>query len=70
MVKDSKYTTEWRDKTLKLLRERPRNISFFKIHQATGLGEAWLSMLQRGKITNPTINMMNALFNYLSSIKR
>ena len=65
MAKATPFTTEWRDNVLKLLRNRPRYLTWHKIASDTGLGEAWLSLLNRDKITNPNINMMNCLYEYL-----
>ena len=69
MLKNTKLATGWRDETIKLLRNRPVYITMERIAKETGLQVPWLSMLHRGKITHPSINMMQTLHEYLISIK-
>ena len=56
------------EKTLKLLRERPNCIKFKQIEKDTGLPKGWLYMYAKGKITNPSVNRIEKLYNYLTKI--
>lgn len=43
--------------------------SYLVIYKATGLNPNWLSLLSRGEIPNPSVNKVQALYEYLSNNK-
>ena len=69
MVKNVKITTSFRDKTLELLKNRPAHLTLQKIAKETDLGEGWLSMFHNGNINHPSVNMIQALYEYLTKTK-
>ena len=69
MVKNTKHSTQWRNEIQELLRHRSATITLKAIAEVTGLGEQWLKLIHQGKITDPSINKMETLHNYLISIK-
>lgn len=66
MVKNVKITTRLRDKTLELLKSRPEELTLSKIAKDTKLGEGWLSMFLNNNISHPSVNMVQALYEYLT----
>lgn len=61
--------TSLRDKTLFLLQTRSIQLTFEKIAKDTGLSDRWLSMFCRGKITDPSSNKIQTLYEYLAKTK-
>lgn len=53
-------------KTLTLLHERPKNVTFKIIAHGTGLGTSWLSALSQGQIKDPSAKKLEKLYNFLS----
>lgn len=54
------------EKTRKLLNDRPRSVTFAKIQKETGLTESWLKMVASGSIKDPSVNLVEKLYVYLS----
>ena len=61
-----KLRTTLRDKTLELLKNRPAFITLEKIAEETGLGSRWLSMFNNGRISKPSVNAIQTLYEYLT----
>ncbi len=59
-------STQWRDKTLKLLKDRDSSITFRIIQNDTGLKEDWLTKFAQGLIDDPSVNKVETLLNYLN----
>lgn len=59
-----KMRTSLRDVTLKMLRERPKHITYNKISEETGLTERWLQAFAHGKIVDPGVNETQTLYEY------
>ena len=57
------------EKTRELLRSRPATMTFASIEDATGIKESWLRLFTRGKIENPSVNTVQALYEHLSGTK-
>ncbi|MBN46244.1 MAG: hypothetical protein CMH23_07200 [Methylophaga sp.] len=57
------------EKTRDLLKNRPVTVTFASIEDATGIKESWLRMFNRGKIENPSVNTVQALYEHLSGTK-
>jgi len=55
-----------RDKTLALLQDRPRKMSFQDISDATGISKAWLSKFSSGGINDPGVMITCTLYAYLT----
>ncbi len=54
------------DKTLKLVRERPRTLTYDQIASDTGLKVSWLEAFAGGRIPDPGVRKVETLFAYLS----
>ncbi len=54
------------NKTLNLLRNRPKWMSFTTIEKETGISKDWLKKFSQGKISNPGVNTIQELYEYLS----
>lgn len=65
-MKNNKLTTTLRDRTLDLLKARPVTVTLHLIAIETGLNEGWLSMFHRDKISDPSVNMVQTLYEYLT----
>lgn len=59
-------TTAINDKTLYLLQNRNVQLTLRKIAEETGLDEAWLSAFNRQKISDPGVNKVQTLYEYLT----
>ena len=55
------------NKTLELLKNRPRHVTFSIISKETGLGVSWLSSLSQGQIKDPSAKKLEKLYNFLSN---
>jgi hypothetical protein len=59
-----------KDKTLHLLKNRPRTLTLAQIEDDTGIGEAWLKRFSSERsIQDPSVNTIETLYNYLSDEK-
>lgn len=58
--------TSLRDKTLKLLHERDKDITYRQIQNDTGIKEDWLNKFAQGLIELPNVNFIQTLHNYLN----
>lgn len=54
------------NETLKLLRDRPRHLTYLIIANSTGISVRWLTSLICGDIKDPGINRIAVLHDYLS----
>ena len=45
------------------------NMRYLDIYRATGLSPNWLTGIATGKITNPSVNRVQALYEYLKGDK-
>jgi hypothetical protein len=54
------------EKTLELLKNRPRTLEYEKISQDTGIGGSWLRMFATNRIKDPGCYRVETLYNYLS----
>lgn len=57
------------EKTRELLKARPATMTFAVIEKETGIKESWLRMFNRGKIENPSVNTVQALYEHLTGSK-
>lgn len=57
------------EKTRQLLANRPRNMTLQDIEAATGISESWLRVFSRGKISDPSVNKVQVLFEHLTGSK-
>jgi len=55
-----------RGKVLDLLSKRPRSMTYRDIAEATELPEPWLKTFAAGKISDPSVNRIETLYNYLT----
>lgn len=55
--------------TKELLADRPASLTYLDIEKATGIKESWLRMFSCGRIRNPGVNTVEALHDFLKSIK-
>jgi len=53
-------------KVLELLANRPRGVAYKDISLATGLPEPWLKLFAAGRISDPSVNRIELLYNYLT----
>lgn len=61
-------TTELRDKTIEMLRNRPATLTYEQIEQQTTIPAGWLKALARGVIEDPGVNRVQTLNSYLQSV--
>ena len=55
------------NKTLHLLRNRPRTLTLAQVEKETGISEHWLKRFASEKsISDPSVNTIEKLYNYLS----
>lgn len=52
--------------TVQLLRNRPPDLSYRKISKEAKLPLRWLEQFAQDKIRNPSVNRIEALYEYLS----
>lgn len=52
--------------TKELLINRPRPTTLTIISDATGISVSWLNQFAAGKIENPSVNTIQALFEFLT----
>lgn len=57
------------EQTKKMLNERPRSVTFARIEKETGLKQSWLKMVANGTIKDPSVNLIETLYFYLSGEK-
>lgn len=58
------------ERTLELLRDRPRTITLAIIEENTGLKQTWLQSLSNGgKVKSPNVCSIVKLYEYLSESK-
>jgi len=58
--------TKLREKTLKLLKERPSTIHLKHIAEGSGLTEAWIKSFHLGKLEHPSVVHIETLYEYLN----
>lgn len=58
--------TTLRDKTLELVHNRPRHLTYKKIEKETGLSHLWLSHFAQQRFDEPGVNRVETLYTYLS----
>ena len=61
--------TKLRDKTLELLINRPRSLTFESISKFTSLKVDWIKAFQNGKIEDPSVNKTETLYEFLINKK-
>ncbi len=54
------------ERTIALLENAPRSLKAKDIAKASGVSEAWLSRFGKGKIANPGVVQVQAVYNYLA----
>lgn len=59
--------TSLRDETIKLLQNRPVWLTFKLISEETTIPEGWLKMFSQNRISDPSVNRVETLKNYLSA---
>ncbi len=60
-----------RDEAVKLLRNRPEDLSLRQIAEETGLSRDWLvHMLRPNASKNPRADFVQALYDYLKHVRR
>ena len=57
------------EKTLKLIRNCPRNITYADIGHNTGLSIHWIEKFGQGKIKNPSVQKVQTLYEFLTGKK-
>jgi transcriptional regulator with XRE-family HTH domain len=57
-----------KDIALKLLIDRPRNITYLDIANETGITVSWLRLFARDKIEEPGLSKIERLIKYLKAI--
>ncbi len=60
-------STNFRDVTTELLKNRPVWMTLAIISQETTIPEGWLKALSQGKIKDPSVNRIETLKNYLEN---
>lgn len=60
-------TTDLRDQTIKLLKNRPVWMTLGIISMETTIPEGWLKSLSQNKIHDPSVNRIETLKNYLEN---
>jgi hypothetical protein len=60
---------EFRDKVLKLLKDRSRSLKLEQIAQDLSISTSWLKSFQNNKIDAPSVITMVDLYNYLNNKK-
>jgi hypothetical protein len=59
-------TTRLRDHTQHMLRNRNVQLTYVRIAQETGLNVRWLEKFALDKFTNPGVNSIECLYEYLT----
>jgi transcriptional regulator with XRE-family HTH domain len=59
-----------KDIALKLLIDRPRNITYLDIANETGITVSWLRLFARNKIDEPGLSKIERLTNYLKAVTK
>jgi hypothetical protein len=55
------------DRTRSLVQQRPRDVTLAHIAQATQTSVSWLKQFSRGKIDNPGVRKVEAVYTFLAS---
>lgn len=55
------------ERTRVLLEAAPRSLHAKEIASAAGVSQAWLSRFKTGKIPNPGVRQVQAIYDYLSA---
>ena len=58
--------TKFREKTLKLLRDRPASMNLKEVAEGSGLNEAWIRSFHQGKVNNPSVVFIEILYEFLA----
>lgn len=58
-----------RARTLDLVRNAPRSVTYTEMHRNTGVSIAWISRFADDKIPNPGVDHVQALHDYLITLK-
>lgn len=56
------------ERTLELVRNAPRNISFTEMSKETGVSIPWISRFASNKIGDPGVKNVQALHDYLINV--
>jgi len=62
--------TTLRDKTRKLLLNRPASVSVNSIAEAINVSSSWLNSFARGEINNPGVVTIETLNSYLCKLNK
>ena len=57
------------ERTITLMCNRPRKLTYELIAASTGLKIGWLSMLATGRIRHPSVNSVQILYEFLTQQK-
>lgn len=55
------------DRTLHLVRNRPASLTYAAIAEALDVSKAWIEALASGRIPDPGVCKVEALYNYLAA---
>lgn len=55
-----------RDRTLELVQERHKSLTYKTISEQTGLKEAWVEAFAQERIANPGVRYVETLYIYLT----
>mgnify|MGYP001603848455 CR=1 FL=1 len=61
--------TSLHDKTLDLLQNRSVQLTLKQISEDTGITENWLSRYNQDQVKNPSVNLVQTLYEYLTNSK-
>lgn len=59
--------TSLRSKTYELLKNRNNLLTLKKITEDTGISEQWLSRFNQNQIKNPSVDIVQTLYQYLTN---
>jgi uncharacterized protein YdbL (DUF1318 family) len=68
-MKHPEFPSKIKDKVIELLNAAPRELTYAKIANDTGLSEQWIGQLAKRKIIHASSVRLEALYNYLSPVK-
>jgi hypothetical protein len=58
--------TTLRDKTLELVRDRPRRLTYKELEKQTGLPYLWIQHFAQERYHDPSVNRVETLYTFLS----
>lgn len=56
------------DRTLSLVRNAPRSITYTEMSKGSGLSVTWISRFADGKFDDPGVKKVQSLHDYLSNV--